>query len=81
MIDFSSSLYYHNSYMKPKITLSRTDKKIAGVIGGIAAATGIDSTLMRLLVVFVALVTGVLPAAITYVIAWLIIPESEVTNQ
>jgi phage shock protein C len=58
-----------------KITLSTADKKIAGVIGGIAEASTIDSTLLRLLVVFVALITGVLPAVITYIIAWLIIPE------
>ena len=53
---------------------SRTDRKIAGVCGGIAQANGWDSTVVRL--VWVALVifggTGVL----AYLILWVIMPEA-----
>jgi phage shock protein C len=58
-----------------KIYLSDKDKKIAGVCGGIAEYFDVDSTIVRLLVVFIALVTAVIPAIITYLIAALIIPK------
>lgn len=57
-----------------KIYLSDTDKKIAGVCGGIAEAYDLDSTLIRLAAVFIALVTAIIPAIITYIVASLIIP-------
>ncbi len=51
------------------------DKKIAGVCGGLAERFEIDSTLIRLLAVFLSLVTAIFPVVITYIIAWLIIPK------
>ncbi len=51
------------------------DKKIAGVCGGLAERFEIDSTLIRLLAVFLYLVTAIFPVVITYIIAWLIIPK------
>ena len=58
-----------------KLYLSETDRKIAGVCGGIGEAYGIDSTLIRLLWVFVTLVTGFIPGIILYLLAVIIIPE------
>lgn len=58
-----------------KIYLSEMDKKIAGVCGGLAERFEIDSTLIRLLAVFLSLVTAIFPVVITYIIAWLIIPK------
>ncbi len=58
-----------------KIYLSDTDAVIAGVCGGIAERFGFDSTMVRLAVIFLALATGLFPAVITYVIAWVIIPK------
>lgn len=55
--------------------LSRTDKKIAGVAGGLAEYFELDSTLIRLILVFVLLITGVAPMIVAYFIAWLIIPK------
>jgi phage shock protein PspC (stress-responsive transcriptional regulator) len=63
-----------------KIYLSNTDKKLAGVCGGLAEAFDIDSTLVRLAVVFIALVTAVIPALITYIIAAIIIPQKPTTG-
>ena len=57
-----------------KIYLSDTDKKIAGVCGGVAQAFDLDSSLVRIAVIFLALITAVIPAVITYIIASLIIP-------
>lgn len=58
-----------------KIYLSDTDKKIAGVCGGLAERFGMDSTLIRLGFVFTSLVTAVFPVLVTYIIAALIIPH------
>ena len=58
-----------------KLYLSETDRKIAGVCGGIGEAYGIDSTLIRLLWVFVTLVSGFIPGIILYLLAVIIIPE------
>ena len=58
-----------------KIYLSDTDKKIAGVCGGIGERFSIDSTLVRLAFVFVSLVTAIFPVLLTYIVAALIIPH------
>jgi phage shock protein C len=58
-----------------KLYLSNSDKKIAGVCGGIAETYNIDSTLIRLAWVFIGLATAIIPALVTYIIAWIIIPQ------
>ncbi|MDD2934933.1 MAG: PspC domain-containing protein [Candidatus Pacebacteria bacterium] len=58
-----------------KMHLSKTDKKIGGVCGGIGETFGIDSTIIRLIFIFLALVTEIIPAIIVYILAWLIIPS------
>ena len=58
-----------------KLYLSKKDKKIAGVSGGLAEFFEVDSTLVRLILIFVTLITAVAPMIIAYVIAWLIIPR------
>lgn len=58
-----------------KLHLSKTDRKIAGVCGGVGETLGIDSTIIRLIFVFVALVTAIIPSIMGYIVAWLIIPE------
>ena len=58
-----------------KIYRSKTNRVIAGIFGGIAEVYGIDPKLLRLLAVFAALASGIVPAIITYLIAWIIIPQ------
>jgi phage shock protein PspC (stress-responsive transcriptional regulator) len=58
-----------------KLYLSKTDKKICGVCGGIAESLDIDPTLVRLVVVFVALITAVIPVLIMYIVAAIIMPN------
>lgn len=58
-----------------KMHLSKTDKKIGGVCGGIGETFEIDSTIIRLIFIFLALVTEIIPAIIVYILAWLIIPS------
>jgi len=56
-----------------KLYRSRYDRKLLGVCGGIARYLGVDSTLVRVLVVLLALGGGV--GLLTYLIVALIIPE------
>ncbi len=58
-----------------KLYLSREDSKIFGVCGGIGQAYDIDPTLVRLIVVFLCLSSGILPLLLTYIIAWAIVPK------
>lgn len=56
-----------------KLYRSTTDKRIAGICGGVAEYFGIDSTLVRLLVALFVLLAGT--GVLAYILAWLIIPE------
>jgi len=58
-----------------RVYLSRTDKKIAGLFGGIAEVYGLDPSLLRLVAVFLCVATGILPLVITYLVGWVIIPK------
>ena len=58
-----------------RVYLSRTDKKIAGLFGGIAEVYNLDPSLVRLLAVFLCVATGILPLVITYLVGWAIIPK------
>ena len=58
-----------------KLYRSETDRKIAGICGGLGEIYGIDSNLIRIAFIFVALITHVIPLVITYLIAWLILLE------
>lgn len=60
-----------------KLYRSRTNKKIAGVCGGIAEIMSVDPTIVRLIVVVLGLATGVFPFFIGYLIAWWIVPLPE----
>jgi phage shock protein C len=55
---------------------SRTDRMLGGVCGGLAAATGADAALLRVLLVALTLITGG-AAALVYVAAWALAPEEE----
>lgn len=57
-----------------KIYLSKTDKKIFGVCGGIGQAYDIDPTLIRLIAVFLCIATGIVPLLVTYILAWFFVP-------
>jgi phage shock protein C len=52
---------------------SRTDRKIAGVCGGFADYLDLDVTLVRVVWLIVAVMTGF--GFIAYLIAWIVMPE------
>jgi phage shock protein C len=51
------------------------DKKLSGVLGGIAEYFEIDPTLVRLLFVILAIFSAGIPCLIAYIIAAFIMPE------
>ena len=53
---------------------SLSNKKIAGVCGGIGEILDIDPTIIRLLAIILGLATGILPFLIGYLAAWWIVP-------
>lgn len=56
-----------------KLYLSRTDRKIAGVCGGLAAYLDMDPTLVRLIWVMTVIFAGW--GLLGYLIAWVVIPD------
>lgn len=60
---------------------SVTDSKIAGVCGGVAEYFQTDSTIVRLVWVFVTFFTGLIPGIVVYAVAWMIMPEMAVVVQ
>ena len=56
-----------------RLFLSNTDKKLAGVCGGIAEFFGIDPTIIRVLWIICSLLFG--SGILAYLICWLVIPR------
>jgi phage shock protein PspC (stress-responsive transcriptional regulator) len=63
-----------------RLTRSRDDRWIAGICGGIAEHTGIDPTLIRVILV-IATILGAGSLVVIYLICWVIIPKTpEIQN-
>ena len=56
-----------------KLYRSKTDRKLAGVCGGLAQYFGVDATLIRVLFVLLAVLGG--SGLLLYVAMWIIIPK------
>lgn len=59
--------------MEKKLYKSNTDKKVCGVCGGIAELFGIDSTIIRLILVLAVLCAGC--GVVAYIAAALVMPD------
>jgi phage shock protein C len=59
--------------VKKPLTLSRKDKKIAGVCGGFAEYAELDPTIVRIVWLVASIFSGV--GFIAYLIAWIVMPE------
>lgn len=60
-----------------RLTRSETDKQIAGVCGGLSEYFGLDSTIIRLAAVVIAIYPGaVIGGIVAYLIAWFIMPKA-----
>lgn len=59
--------------MKKKLYKSSNDKMLAGVLGGFAEYIGVDSTLVRLVYVLIAMFSAGFPGILFYIICALVI--------
>jgi phage shock protein C len=60
-----------------RLRRSRSNRQLAGVVGGLAEYFGMDATLLRVIYVIVSIVSVAFPGALVYVLLWLLIPEAE----
>lgn len=56
------------------LTKSARNRVITGVCGGIAEWLGWDPTAVRLTFILIAVLSGVAPGAVAYILLWLIMP-------
>ena len=56
---------------------SRTNRQIAGVVGGLAEYLRVDVTLLRVIYVVGSIVSAAFPGLLVYVLLWVLIPEAE----
>lgn len=57
-----------------RLVRSREDRWVAGVCGGVASYLGVDSNLVRLIVVL-GTIFGFGSLLVAYVVAWILMPE------
>jgi len=56
---------------------SKSDRKVAGVLGGVAAKYGWKSDTVRIVYVILSMLSAAFPGLLVYVIMWAVIPEEE----
>jgi phage shock protein PspC (stress-responsive transcriptional regulator) len=61
--------------MTRRLYISETDKKLVGVCGGIAEYLDVDSTVVRVITIVLAVATAFIPVALAYLLAWLVMPR------
>ncbi|HSP55181.1 MAG TPA: PspC domain-containing protein [Dehalococcoidia bacterium] len=59
---------------------SRSDRKIAGVLGGIAEYFSVDPSWVRIAYVILMIVTGVVPLAFLYIVMMFVVPKAPKTK-
>ena len=58
-----------------KLHRSRSNKVLAGVLGGIGETYELDPKLIRIITLLLCLLTAIVPLVIVYIVAWIIVPE------
>lgn len=69
----------HRGHAPKRLFRLASDKKIAGICSGLAKYLNVDVTLVRILTVAVAALTGFLPGVIAYFVVWAIMPLEDST--
>ncbi|MBX3710875.1 MAG: PspC domain-containing protein [Lysobacter sp.] len=59
----------------PTLARSRRDRVLVGVVGGIAARFGWNSTLLRVIYVLGSALSAAFPGILVYLVLWLLMPE------
>ena len=60
-----------------RLRRSRSNRMIAGVVGGLAEFWSVDPTLARVIFVVVSIISAAFPGILVYAVLWLVIPEGE----
>lgn len=63
--------------IKAPLRRSRSNRWIAGVVGGLAKYFGMDVTLARVIYVLGSILSAAFPGLLVYVILWIVVPEEE----
>jgi phage shock protein C len=63
--------------LKAPLRRSRSNRKIAGVVGGLAQYFGLDPTLARVIYVVLSIVSAAFPGILVYVLLWVLIPQGD----
>jgi len=63
--------------MKKKLVKNTDNKMVGGVIAGIADYFDQDPTFVRVLVIALAIITGLVPVLIFYFVAWFVMPDKD----
>lgn len=66
----------YNNPMK-KLYRSEKNKVFAGIVGGLGEYMSVDPIILRLIWVFIVLITGIVPGVIAYLIAILVMPKKK----
>ena len=53
---------------------SRSDRKLVGVLGGVADYTGLDPSLVRIVYLIITILTGFVPGVFLYLVMALVVP-------
>jgi len=69
------NIIHRKEFEMKKMFRSKDYRVLAGICGGIGELYSVDPKLVRLIFVFVGLVTGIIPIVVTYVVAWVVLPE------
>lgn len=61
----------------PPLRRSRSNRMIAGVVGGLADYFGLDPALARIIYVLVSIFSAAFPGILVYIILWILIPQGD----
>lgn len=60
---------------RKQLRRSRSNRMVAGVVGGLAEYWSVDPTLARVVYVVASVLSAAFPGLLVYLLLWLIIPE------
>lgn len=61
-----------------RFSRSKSDRVLAGVVGGIARRYGWNSTVVRVLFVVVSVLSAAFPGILVYLLLWVLMPDDGV---
>lgn len=67
--------------MQKKLTRSRQQRVLAGVMGGLGEFFGVDPVLLRLGYLILTVFTGFIPGIVGYALAIVIVPEAPLASK